>query len=255
MNAGATEHRVIRLLIADDEHLIRGALEALLGLEPDIEVVASADNGVTAAELALQTQPDICLLDLEMPQADGIEAARRILSTVNTRVIIVTRHARPGVLRRALEARVSGFVPKSTPACELADVIRDVADALPAHRPRTRRIAREPHRGRRAADCRATASGRRHRAQLPFFGDGQARRGLATRGRRQGLAAGLDLARAGGLRDPWSPNPAESRQSVAQAGSARRFPGFRRGSGWRWRRGRAAGACAGWGGRRVLAGG
>ena len=128
MNAGATEHRVIRLLIADDEHLIRGALEALLGLEPDIEVVASADNGVTAAELALQTQPDICLLDLEMPQADGIEAARRILSTVNTRVIIVTRHARPGVLRRALEARVSGFVPKSTPAGELADVIRDVAD-------------------------------------------------------------------------------------------------------------------------------
>lgn len=119
--------RSIRLLIADDEHLIRGALEALLGLEPDIEVVASADNGVTAAELALETTPDICLLDLEMPRADGLEAAARILSTVNTRVIIVTRHARPGVLRRALATRVSGFVPKSTPAGELADVIRDVA--------------------------------------------------------------------------------------------------------------------------------
>lgn len=119
--------RRIRLLIADDEHLIRGALEALLGLEPDIEVVASADNGVTAAELALETRPDICLLDLEMPQADGLEAAARILSTVSTRVIIVTRHARPGVLRRALATRVSGFVPKSTPAGELADVIRDVA--------------------------------------------------------------------------------------------------------------------------------
>lgn len=117
----------IRLLIADDEHLIRGALEALLGLEPDIEVVASADNGVSAAELALETKPDICLLDLEMPRADGLEAAARILATVNTRVIIVTRHARPGVLRRALATRVSGFVPKSTPAEDLADVIRDVA--------------------------------------------------------------------------------------------------------------------------------
>ena len=117
----------IRLLIADDEHLIRGALEALLGLEGDIDVVASADNGVTAAELALTTSPDICLLDLEMPQADGLEAAAKILATVNTRVIIVTRHARPGVLRRALASKVSGFVPKSTPAQELAHVIRDVA--------------------------------------------------------------------------------------------------------------------------------
>jgi len=117
---------VIRLLIADDEHLIRGALSALLSLEEDIEVVASADNGVAAAELALQTRPDVCLLDLEMPQADGIEAATRILSTVATKVVIVTRHARPGVLRRALAARVSGFVPKSTPAEDLADVIREV---------------------------------------------------------------------------------------------------------------------------------
>lgn len=118
--------RVIRLLIADDEHLIRGALSALLNLEPDIEVVASVDNGIAAAEQALELQPDVCLLDLEMPQADGIEAATRILATVATKVVIVTRHARPGVLRRALAARVSGFVPKSTPAEDLAAVIRDV---------------------------------------------------------------------------------------------------------------------------------
>lgn len=117
----------IRLLIADDEHLIRGAMEALLGLEPDIEIVASADNGVAAAELAAAVSPDICLLDLEMPQADGLEAAAKILSAVDTKVIIVTRHARPGVLRRALASKVSGFVPKSTPAQELAHVIRDVA--------------------------------------------------------------------------------------------------------------------------------
>jgi two-component system response regulator DesR len=122
-----TPGKTIRLLIADDEHLIRGALEALLGLEPDIEVVASCDNGLTAVELALETSPDVCLLDLEMPGADGLEAASRILATVPTRVVIVTRHARPGVLRRALANRVSGFVPKSTPASELADVIRSVA--------------------------------------------------------------------------------------------------------------------------------
>ncbi|WP_104086245.1 DNA-binding response regulator [Arthrobacter sp. GMC3] len=126
MNHSATPPP-IRLLIADDEHLIRGALEALLGLEPDIEIVASADNGVTAAQLAVETKPDICLLDLEMPQADGLQAAAQILATVSTRVIIVTRHARPGVLRRALATRVSGFVPKSTPAEDLAHVIRDVA--------------------------------------------------------------------------------------------------------------------------------
>lgn len=127
MTQESTPPRRIRLLIADDEHLIRGALEALLGLEPDIEVVASADNGLTAAELAQETRPDVCLLDLEMPRADGIEAATRILDTISTQVIVVTRHARPSVLRRALAAGVAGFVPKSTPASELADVIRDVA--------------------------------------------------------------------------------------------------------------------------------
>lgn len=128
--AGAVEHdaaRGIRLMIADDEHLIRGALVALLNLEPDIEVVASADNGVTAVEQAIAARPDVCLLDLEMPGADGLEAAARILAQVSTRVVIVTRHARPGVLRRALATKVSGFVPKSTPAEELAHVIRDVA--------------------------------------------------------------------------------------------------------------------------------
>lgn len=125
---GAANETPIRLLIADDEHLIRGALEVLLGLEPDIEVIAGADNGATAAQLALELRPDICLLDLEMPGADGIEAAERIIAVApEIRIIIVTRHARPGVLRRALAARITGFVPKSTPAGELANVIRDVA--------------------------------------------------------------------------------------------------------------------------------
>ncbi|WP_431779910.1 response regulator transcription factor [Microbacterium aurantiacum] len=117
----------IRLLVADDEHLIRGALVALLQLEPDIEVVATAENGIRAVEEAQEHRPDVCLLDLEMPEADGLEAAAKILASVPSRVVIVTRHARPGVLRRALASKVSGFVPKSMPAEQLADVIRTVA--------------------------------------------------------------------------------------------------------------------------------
>ncbi|GAA1678432.1 DNA-binding response regulator [Citricoccus zhacaiensis] len=118
---------MIRLLIADDEVLIRGALETLLGLEEDFEVVAGVDNGIQAVAAARDLAPDVCLLDLEMPEMDGVEAAGQILRQVATKVIIVTRHARPGVLRRALSEKVSGFVPKSTPAEELAKVIRDVA--------------------------------------------------------------------------------------------------------------------------------
>ncbi|APF41181.1 response regulator transcription factor [Neomicrococcus aestuarii] len=118
---------MIRVLLADDEDLIRGALVALLGLEGDLEVVAEARDGVEAIALAREFQPDVCVLDLEMPNADGIEAAAQISRSVPTRIVMVTRHARPGVLRRALENKVSGFVPKSTPAQELARVIRDVA--------------------------------------------------------------------------------------------------------------------------------
>lgn len=118
---------MIRLLIADDEHLIRGALVALLDLEEDITVVADTDSSTEAVTLAAEHTPDVCLLDLEMPPTDGLDASEQILRTVATKTVIVTRHARPGVLRRALASKVSGFVPKSTPAQELADVIRQVA--------------------------------------------------------------------------------------------------------------------------------
>ncbi|NKE09258.1 MULTISPECIES: response regulator transcription factor [Kocuria] len=118
---------MIRLIVADDEHLIRGALVALLNLEDDIQVVADTDTSTGAVELAQEHRPDVCLLDLEMPPTDGLDASEKILRTVATKTVIVTRHARPGVLRRALASKVSGFVPKSTPAQELADVIRQVA--------------------------------------------------------------------------------------------------------------------------------
>lgn len=116
----------IRVLVADDEVLIRGAVEALLALEEDLEVLPGISDGIAAVAAAQEHRPDVCLLDLEMPGLDGVDAAQQILRSVPTKVVIFTRHARPGVLRRALAAQVSGFVPKSTPAEELAVVLRQV---------------------------------------------------------------------------------------------------------------------------------
>lgn len=116
----------IRVLVADDGVLIRGAVEALLALEEDLEVLPGISDGSAAVAAAQEHRPDVCLLDLEMPGMDGVEAARQILRSVPTKVVIFTRHARPGVLRRALAEQVSGFVPKSTPAEELAVVLRQV---------------------------------------------------------------------------------------------------------------------------------
>ncbi|NGN65945.1 response regulator transcription factor [Streptomyces sp. A7024] len=119
---------VIRLLLADDEDLLRDALSALLELEPDLTVTAEAATSTDAVRLAREHRPDIAVLDLEMPPADGLEAAARIRAEApGIKVVLVTRHARPGVLRRALAAGVSGFVPKTTPAARLAEIIRDVA--------------------------------------------------------------------------------------------------------------------------------
>jgi two-component system response regulator DesR len=118
---------MIRLLLADDEDLLRGALVALLALEEDLTVVAEASTSTDAVRLAREHRPDIAVLDLEMPPADGLRAAEEIRSELPTQIVLVTRHARPGVLRRALSAGVSGFVPKTTPAARLAEIIRDVA--------------------------------------------------------------------------------------------------------------------------------
>ncbi|MBO3732053.1 response regulator transcription factor [Glycomyces niveus] len=118
---------MIRLLVADDETLVREALAVLLGLEPDLTVIAQADNGADAVTLAESRLPDIAVLDLEMPPQDGLWAAERIReANPGVKVMLVTRHARPGVLRRALAAGVSGFVPKTTPAERLAQIIRDI---------------------------------------------------------------------------------------------------------------------------------
>ncbi|MFJ4224134.1 response regulator [Microbacterium sp. NPDC089695] len=118
---------MIRVLLADDEGMIRSALAALLRLEGDIEVVAECEDGEQAVAEAIRLTPDVCLLDLEMPGLDGVQVAERLHRAISTRCVVVTRHARPGVLRRALASGVSGFLPKSRGADEVADVIRRVA--------------------------------------------------------------------------------------------------------------------------------
>ncbi|HVK25582.1 MAG TPA: response regulator transcription factor [Actinokineospora sp.] len=115
---------MIRVVLADDEDLIRGALAALLGLEPDITVVAEVSDGDAAVAAVQRLRPDLAVFDLEMPRRDGVAAAEAVGH--QTAVVIVTRHARPGVLKRALAAGVRGFVPKTTPASRLATILRDV---------------------------------------------------------------------------------------------------------------------------------
>lgn len=118
---------MIRVLLADDEGMIRSALAALLRLEEDIDVVAECADGEQAVAEALRLLPDVCLLDLEMPGLDGVEVAERLNRAIATRCVVVTRHARPGVLRRALASGVAGFLPKSRGAGEVAEIIRRVA--------------------------------------------------------------------------------------------------------------------------------
>src|ERR1700742_1117440 len=121
----------IRLLLADDQALVRGALSALLGLEPDLEVVAEVGAGDEVVAAVLEHHPDVALLDVEMPGMDGIAATAALRAAApGTRVLIVTTFGRPGYLRRAIQAGASGFVVKDTPAAQLADAVRRVHAGL-----------------------------------------------------------------------------------------------------------------------------
>jgi two-component system, NarL family, response regulator DesR len=121
----------IRLLIADDQALVRGALAALLDLEPDLEVVSEVGRGDEVVDAVLAAKPDVALVDVEMPGLDGIEAAAALRTAVpHVRVLMVTTFGRPGYLRRAMEAGAAGFVVKDTPAAQLADAVRRVHQGL-----------------------------------------------------------------------------------------------------------------------------
>jgi two-component system response regulator DesR len=118
---------VIRVLLADDEHLIRSGFAALLRLEDDVEIVAEAASGDEALAMAQHHRPDVAVLDLQMPGPDGIAVAERLRELVpGCAAVIVTSHGRPGYLKRALGAGVRGFLPKTVPASVLATVVRTV---------------------------------------------------------------------------------------------------------------------------------
>lgn len=116
---------MIRVLIAEDQGMVRGALASLLGLESDIEVVAQVSRGDEVLAAVEAVEPDVALLDIEMPGATGLEAAERLRGArPDCRVLILTTFGRPGYLRRAMEGGASGFLLKDAPADELASAIR-----------------------------------------------------------------------------------------------------------------------------------
>ncbi len=117
----------VRVLIAEDQAMVRGALSALLSLEDDIEIVAEASRGDEVVPAALDALPDVALLDIEMPGGDGLSAAKELRSRLpSCRVIILTTFGRAGYLKRAMENGASGFLLKDAPSSELAGAVRRV---------------------------------------------------------------------------------------------------------------------------------
>ncbi len=116
---------MIRILLAEDQAMVRGALGALLSLESDMEIVAEVARGDEVLAAALAAQPDVALLDIEMPGCDGLTAAAQVHAQLPTcRVLILTTFGRPGYLRKAMESGVVGFLLKDAPAAQLAAAIR-----------------------------------------------------------------------------------------------------------------------------------
>jgi len=119
---------VISVVLADDQALVRGAIAALLELEGDIEVVAQASNGRELLDAVQTHHPQVAVVDIEMPDLDGIAATKAITeTTADTKTLILTTFGRPGYLKRALGAGAKGFMVKETPAEELAAAVRTIA--------------------------------------------------------------------------------------------------------------------------------
>ena len=119
---------MIRVLIAEDMHMIRGALAALLSLEPDMEVVAELERGDEIVPTALETRPDVAVVDIDLPGMDGLTAAEQLADQLpECRTLVLTGLSQPGNLLRALKVHVRGFLLKDAPATALAEGIRHIA--------------------------------------------------------------------------------------------------------------------------------
>lgn len=125
---------MIRIVIAEDQRMLLGALGALLNLEDDMEVVGQASNGEEALKLVRQLQPDVCIMDIEMPVKSGLDAAEE-LKDEPCKVIILTTFARTGYFDRARKANVSGYLLKDSPSEELANAIRIIMEGRKVYSP------------------------------------------------------------------------------------------------------------------------
>lgn len=133
---------MISIVLAEDQNLLLSALSSLLSLEEDISVVGTAGNGREALKLVEEKQPDICLMDIEMPVMTGLDAAEKLAGTA-CKVIILTTYARPGYFERAKKAKVSGYLLKDTPSETLADSIRQIMNGKRIYSPELIDIAFE----------------------------------------------------------------------------------------------------------------
>lgn len=125
---GRADAATIRVLLAEDMHLVRGALVALLSMEPDIDVVAEVERGDLILPTALRVQPHVAVLDIDLPGIDGLTAAQQLYARMpRCRILMLTGLGQPGALRRALAARAGGFIAKDAPPARLAESIRRVA--------------------------------------------------------------------------------------------------------------------------------
>lgn len=194
---------VIRVLLADDQALVRGAMAALLRLEEDIDVVAEVGSGAEALQQVAGREVDVCLLDIEMPDGDGITIAERLATDhPKVRALIVTTFGRPGYVRRALEAGASGFIVKDTPASELAAAIRAVHRGErvvdPALAAASLAEGANPLSDRERDVLRAALTGRSITAiaELLHLSNGTVRNYLSAAIAKMGAANRLEAARA-----------------------------------------------------------
>ncbi len=193
----------IRVLLADDQVLVRDALATLLDLEPDLSVVARVARGDEVEAAVAQHAPDVCLLDIEMPGLDGIAACRAVTARYSdVRVLMVTTFGRPGYLTRALDAGATGFVVKDIPGDQLADAVRRVAAGHrvvdPALATETLLGGRSPLTEREAELLRLAVEGTpvAQMAARLFLSPGTVRNHLSAAIRKTGTTTRVEAARA-----------------------------------------------------------